>query len=276
MTAGADSYTESLSDFLRRLRRAWLALLVGAVIGALAGYLLLLMIEPHYEARMIVGPSLVQDTGESLMRFETGAEVIRRSIGLNSAAPADFIKFEQVLREATVAGILSRYAGILEQVGQDKIFRFQADKSVSAQELSAYLLRHVKIQPVGNTESRVISYAHPDPAFAVKLLGHLHTIADETIRQKTAADIEERVTWLKKELNESANPDHREALTLLLLAQERRRMLVAMDQPFAAEIVEPAAASARADWPKAPLMIVAGLFCGLLAGFTLASLRQRG
>lgn len=271
---GADSYSESLADFLRRLWLARIFIIFGAILGATVGLFLILTLQPHYEARMIVAPALVQDTGESLMRFETGGDAVRRSIGLDNSLPADFVKFEQVLRENTVAGILSHYDGVLDKIAHDHMFTFTPDEQMNGGLLSDYLLRHIKIQPIGTTGSRMISYAHPDPQFAVKILKHLHTIADETIRQKTAGETQERIAWLQKELSQSANPDHRDALTSLLLAQERRRMLVAMDQPFAAEIVEPPAASAKPDWPSKPLVLLAAIFIGMLAGFTLSSLRR--
>jgi uncharacterized protein involved in exopolysaccharide biosynthesis len=273
MTASADSNSETLADFLRRLWQARIFVFIGGLTGAVLGGLLLFFLQPHYEARMIVAPSFIQDTGESLMSFETGQPALHPQ-GFQNALPADFVRFEQVLRQNTVASILSRYEGLLDKVSEDRVFGFQPHSPIKADMLSKYLLKNVRIEPLGSTSSRVISYSHPDPAFAVRLLKHLHTIADETIRQKTGAETQERISWLQKQLNQTANPDHRAALTSLLLAQERRRMLVAMDQPFAAELVEPAAASSRPDWPSSPLVMLVAVFMGMLSGFTIFSLRR--
>lgn len=208
------------------------------------------------------------------MRFETGSDSLRRSIGIDQSLPADFVKFEQVLREATVAGILAHYDGVLSKIADDRMFAWQARDEMSPALVSLYLRRNVRVEPIGLTGSRKISFSHPDPQFAVKILTHLHTIADETIRQKSATETQERIAWLQKELAQSINPDHRAALTALLLAQERRRMLVSMDQPFAAELVEPPAATPKPDWPSKPLVLLGGIFVGMLAGFTFASLRR--
>jgi hypothetical protein len=273
MIASADSHSETLADFLCRLWQARILVLAGGVAGAVLGGLLLLSLQPHYEARMIVAPALIQDTGESLMSFETGQQAALNPQGQGSL-PSDFVRFEQVLRRNTVASILSRYEGLLDKISEDKTFKLQRGGDMKADMLPDYLLKRVRIEPLGSTSSRVISYSHPDPAFAVRLLGHLHTIADETIRQKTDAETRERISWLQRQLAQAGNPDHRQALTSLLLAQERRRMLVAMDQPFAAELVEPAAASSRPDWPCPPLVMLVTIFAGMLGGFTVFSLRR--
>lgn len=273
MTALAH-HSESLAEFLRRVWQARLGVSLGAALGAVGAGVLLLTLVPHYEARMIVAPALVQDTGELLMRFETGSEAARRSIGFDQSLPADFVKFEQVLREATVSAILARYDGVLDKMAADRVFTFQSTDEMTAAMVPVYLRAHVRIEPIGLTGSRKITFSHPDPTFAVKVLTHLHTIADETIRQKSATETQERIGWLQKELAQSINPDHRAALTALLLAQERRRMLVSMDQPFAAELVEPPAVSPKPDWPSGPLVLLAGIFVGMLAGFTVASLRR--
>lgn len=273
MDSQADFQGDTLADLFRKIWQAKRAVMAGCLIGALLGTGLSLILQPHYEARMIVGPVAAGDSNEVLASFEAGRAMDHRETSL-SHVPAEFIRFEQVVRETTVATILAKYEGILDQVGQDRLFRLMPERAVPAAGLADYLSRHIKIEPIGTTASRRITYSHPDPDFAVRVLKHLHKIADETIRQKSGADTEERISWLQKEIHQAANPDHRQALASLLMAQERRRMLVVMDQPYAAELIEPPAAGAKPAWPSMPLVVAALILLGGMAGFFISLCRR--
>lgn len=265
---------DTIIDFIRTLWRARLSLLIGGLIGALAGLALVYSLQPQYRATMIVAPSLIDQSGESLTRFENGQNVALDRLGLERAVPPEFVRFEQILRGSTVAGILSRYDGIAALMGQDRLFVFQNAAPLDQSDVPEYLIHHVSIEPIGTTTSRRISFTHPDRDFAVRLLGHLHKISDATIRQKAGSDTQQRIAWLQRELSTTSNPDHRAALTALLLAQERRRMLVSMDQPYAAEIVEAPSSFSKPAWPSYTLMMVVSIFVGMLGGFVIFSLRR--
>lgn len=265
---------ETLTDFLRRLWQARLWVIVGAFFGLCGGAALLLSLQPHYQATMIVAPAMAQDTGDSFSRFENGNDVALRSVGAEYPVPAEFVRFEQVLRGNSAAVILGKYGGMLDKFGEEHVFRFQSNAPLPDKAIADYLLNNVKIEPIGTTSSRRITYAHPDPEFAMLVLKRLHTITDETIRQKAAGETQERIVWLQKELSQTTNPDHRAALVKLLMAQERRRMLTSMDEPFTAEIVEPPFASSRPKWPYPPLVLFVAAFIGMFAGFTCFSLRR--
>ncbi len=265
--------SESLPEFLRRLWGARVFVLAGGIIGSILGFFLLLSLQPHYQAHMIVAPALVQDVRDTLQRFEQGTQVPRYYTG-GDPVSNEFTRFEQVLREGTVSGILARYDGIVERMGEDRIFSFTSRTKMSAADVPEYLSRHIHVDPVGVTSSRRISYEHPDPKFAAQILKHLHRIADTTIRHKALAETQERITWLQRELAQASNPEHREALAQLLMVQERRRMLASMDQPYAAEMVEPPVVSARPVWPARSLVLLASILCGMTGGFFVAALRR--
>lgn len=267
---------ETLAEFLTRVWQARLWVFLGAIAGILFGVVLLLLLQPQYKARMIVAPAMTQDSSDAFASFETGRAVENRALALvtEKALPPEFVRFEQVLREQTVATILAKYDGILDKISEERTWRIQPKNKIKERDLGDYLYANVKVQPIGASSSRLITYAHPDPEFAVQVLKRLHTIADTTIRQKTAAETQDRIAYLQKELSQTGNPDHRNALTALLMKQERRRMLVAMGQPYTAEIVEPAFVSTRPDWPSKVLVPMVCLLIGACAGFVVFSLRQ--
>lgn len=264
----------SFSDLMNLIWKARLVVALGCCAGFGVGVLLAFSIQPHYEAHMIVGPASVTETDGAYASFQAGRPVDAGYYGRPQSVPREFVFFEQILRESTISNILARYDGVLENIGQDRLFRFQGRHTVKPGDLAHYLYHHVGIEPVGLTSSRRISYTHTDPDFAVRLLKHLHTIADETIRQKAGAETTERIAWLRKELTQSSNPDHRQALVSLLMTQERQRMLVAMDQPYAAQIIEPPATARERSWPNIPLVIALSTLLGAVAGFFAYQLRR--
>lgn len=268
-----DEQSESLSSFLQRLWLHRRPVATGALLGGLLGVLLVVSIRPHYRATMIVAPAVAQETRDTLLRFEQGAQ-IPRYFGMSDPVSLEFTRFEQILREGTVAGILSRYDGVLEKIGQDRVFRVGRDLPLRKENLTEYLNRRVTIAPLGVTTSRRISYEHPNPEFAVQLLKHLHRIADTTIRHRAIAETGERISWLQKELTQSRNPDHRAALADLLMVQERRRMLASMDHAFAAEMVESPSVSPRPVWPQRSVVMLVTILVGALAGFLFAVMRR--
>ncbi len=265
--------SESLPEFLRRLWGARLFVLAGAIIGSIFGFILIVSLQPHYQAHMIVAPALVQEVRDTLQRFEQGPASSRYYNGQEPVS-SEFTRFEQVLREGTVAGILARYDGIVDRMGEDRLFSFTARNKMTVKDVPEYLARHIHVDPVGVTTSRRISYDHPDPQFAAQILKHLHRIADTTIRHKASAETQERISWLQRELGQAANPEHRQALTQLLLVQERRRMLASMDQPYAAEMVEPPVISSRPVWPSKSLVLLASILSGMMVGFFVSALRR--
>lgn len=65
------------------------------------------------------------------------------------------------------------------------------------------------------------------------------------------------------------NPEHRRALTNLLMEQERVKMLVSIDQSYTATIVEPAANLPKPSWPKPLLILPIFMMIGAVLGFVL-------
>jgi hypothetical protein len=83
------------------------------------------------------------------------------------------------------------------------------------------------------------------------------------------AETETKIEWLKTEFGKTLNPDHRAALVQLLMSEERRRMLLSLDTPYAVNVVEEASASPRPVVPNHPLVFLAmsmlGALCGAMA-----------
>jgi hypothetical protein len=195
---------------------------------------------------------------------------------LGSPDSTDFMRFENIVRDPTVAALLLKDKTILYSVAKDKPLRFMADRRWpdTPEKFSAYLQKKVSIEPVGATPLRRLVYEHPDREFAVYLLTQMHEVADRLIRGEIRARTEARAAYLEKALDAERNPEHRQAITSLLMEQEHVRMILAMDEPFAAAVAEPAFAGPRPAWPRRALFFPVFGFIGAALGFALYGLRR--
>jgi len=110
---------------------------------------------------------------------------------------------------------------------------------------------------------------HRDRDTAIALLVALHRAADAVLREQAANRADAYIAYLDRQLARTTLAEHRSGLATLLGRQERARMLIAVDLPYAAEPVEAATAPLRPGWPNPvlvlPLAVVAGAAVGLMA-----------
>ncbi|MCB9987734.1 MAG: chain length determinant family protein [Rhodospirillales bacterium] len=266
-----------MAMFLADFWRAKIYMLVGGGLGILAAVVFLMLAVPHYRATMLIAPTTgltaVDITGLFPHNASFAAEYVAQNPGPREST--DFMRFEQMLRGASVARSLYQDDVIRRGVVQEASFRMSAPKDLpSPAYLAAYLQKHVKIEPVGLTPMRRLVYDHPDPEFAAYLLLAMHRAADDLIRADIAGKSAQRVAWLNEALGRAVHPDHKRALAALLIEQEQIRMILAMDEPFAAAITETAASSPRPLWPPKMLVILTALFAGMVLGYGLYVARK--
>lgn len=268
----------SLLDALRLLWRARVYLATGALAGLAAAALLWFIAVPQYRASLVLAPAnpmngaqfsrLMQD-GESF----TPLSFLLQKVG--SLGTPDFIRFEATARGQALATALLDEPVILEGLARDKAFFWDRPLARwTPAQLSEYLERRVDIEPAASGALRRLTYSHPDSRFAAFFLNEIRRKTDAAIRQKTRGETLGRIAYLQAELAKVVNPDHRRALTDLLLEQERLNMLVSIDQPYAADIVEDASSSSRPLWPDIPLAAVLLPLAGMALGFAAFSLKH--
>ncbi len=268
----------TLRDLLLLLWRGKWFVLGGAVIGVLLGVAFLTIATPKYRAQMLVGPAS-QNTSADLATLLREYDlpnlqyVIKRS---GSSESADFVRFEQILTGPAVAALLLEGdAGLAAKIAGDRFSRFSSDEPPETPvQLAEYFTKAVSVEPVGSTSLRKIVYRHPDREFAAALLARMHRAADELIRKDVGENTDARIRYLNGELSKTQHPDHRRAITAIMMEQEQVRMLVNMDQPFAAAVIEAPAASSRPHWPKKSLVLPVAVMVGAFFGFLLFSFRH--
>ena len=262
---------KSLADVLGEvwLARGWM--LFFAVSAVIFAFLFLTLANPYIRAEMIVAPATpIGNHPQATPDFE-GIIELQTGVMTGSAA---FTRFENIYNGVSVARMLIQDEKILAGLRDDLPFRFSDSPDTSkAETLAHYLKKHLKLEPVGSTPLRRLAYLHPDRDFAVYLIGRVHRITDEMIRVSILQEVNGRIDYLGKALARTQNADHRRALTELLMEQERLKMLVSLDQPYAAAIVEPPAAGIRTAWPDRYLIFGGSVIVGLLIGYIFFGLR---
>lgn len=267
----------TLHDVLRDLWRARRALAFGAIVGLVGAVLFLLLAVPQYRAGMLVTPTTRSGTPDISALFPNNAsfamEYVMQSFGPGDSS--DFMRFETILREPTVAAILLQDEKIRKGLDGARRSRLPGHHApATAPQLAAWLQDHVAVEPVGQTRLKRIVLLHPDPVFAVYMLGRLYTTADNLIRAELEDKTARRIAYLEKTLDKTNHPDHRRVLTQLLMDQEQISMVLAVNEPFAAAIAEPPAAGPRPTWPRKTLVLPGFVFAGMFGAYMIFLLRR--
>ncbi len=269
MRAADRAHDKTLADVRDDIIRAGAWVTCGIVAATFCAVAFIFLATPYYTARMIVSPAAAMSgSGDSAPAGSSyaGSGYQAQRGGFNGEG--EFVRFENMLAGPSAAAKLLQDEKILRGLSFDKNFGFSgAEAGWTAEKLAEYIDRRVRVEPIGGTLLRRLVYLHPNPEFGVYFLHRLHRAVDDMIRTKVRDDAAERVSYLQRASEETANPDHRRALTILLLEQERLRMLASIDQPYAAAIVEPPASSSQPQWPDALLIVPVLMFAGALLGF---------
>lgn len=260
----------TIGDLMRDIVRARRAIFFTTAFFMILAGLFIGLATPYYRAALLVTPANPMSGAEvsSLLANDDlfALRYMVQRVGVTNTS--DFTRFESVAVGASTAQALLQDETIMRGLmSEPSWFAAGGTKTWTAYSLSEYLQRRVTFESVGASAMRRIVYWHPNPAFAALFLERVHDIADRHIRTTIRRDATQRIQYLQGAVAKIPNPEHRRALTALLLEQERLRMLVSIDQPYAAEVIEPAAAGSRAAWPKASLVLLMAALAGVMSGF---------
>lgn len=278
MSASSAAHTATLNDLLHYVWRAKFVWVLMVIVFLVAGFILYSTARPYYKAELIVGPANPINGAEisSLLGNENLFAIrhLVQRVGVGSSS--DFTRFENMYDGPSVASLLLEDDTVRKGLARDYAYEsMRDDYELSKEWLADYMARRVTLHPVGATPLRKMVYMHPSPEFGQYFLTRIHTLTDALIRQTIRAETIERVQYLQEAVEQTRNPEHRRALTTLLLEQERLRMLVSIDQPYAAAIVEPASASHKPRWPDVFLILPGFMTAGFVLGLMLYGLFRR-
>jgi len=265
----------TLGDILRDLYRAKYTLLISVLITCLAGFLFLFLAIPKYQATMIVAPADGYALGDyaSSVPYDHMLSIPFWRPPETENVSTDFYRFVHTATGPSVAEILLKDKNVLAGISRDSSWLNTAD-NWTAEELSAYLKDHIKVEPLGATPLRRLKYYHPESEFASALLRKIHLVSDQLIRRDRRRQSGSRIQYLQKTLAKNTHPDHRKIITNLLMQQEHIQMLANLDEPYAAIVVEPAASSPRPVWPNAYVVMSLSVILGLVIGYVISTVRR--
>ena len=264
---------KTLYDVLRDVWRAKFWMLGFVIIMTIAAFVFLSVANDFYRAEMIIAPA--SPMGQSLQKAGDMGEGSTQLGEEDFQSNAAFLRFENTYNGASVANFLVRDKEIITGLALDRTFEFSENlEKWNAENLSEYLKKRVRLEPVSGTPLRRMIYLHPDKKFAVDMVKRIHRITDEMIRARILVETNQRIDYLNASLGKTTNPDHKRSLANLLMEQERLKMMVSLDQPYAASIIEPAYSSVRARWPDPYIIYPVFIFIGMLLGFVTYGLKH--
>ncbi|MCB9963623.1 MAG: hypothetical protein H6855_01130 [Rhodospirillales bacterium] len=256
---------ETLADLLKALWSARVYVASGAVAGMILAGLVVLFAVPCYRVQMVIAPVSESASAGDAPGGASGAFITQ------AADQKTFASFLRILSGPNVIkSVLERDQNILPALQEVRRFTFQSGQDLSAPEdVSQFLTQAVRVKAVGETSLRTLELELPDPQLARQILFQLHQTADHILRTEAEARTDKRLAYLKETLARTANPDHRQALTSLLMEQERQAMILRMDKYFAADIVEPPFVTPRPVWPRKSYLFPLGALIGMMLGWVI-------
>ena len=281
----------SLADLFKRAFRGWILALVGLGLGLLFGVYSAWTTPPRYFVTL--GLLATDSTGADIGESST-LGTLAGLVGLNSGPVPKFTRFISSLYSTGVARIMDRKYDMIcrafsgscdlrthewrrrkgfQPWWESKVADFghlpDPDRMRTAYDLAQYTKSQVQFSSDKSTHIVTMSIDSADPKFAAMFLKALVTSANDYIKAQDREVIQQYVKYLYAKLDTNTNVSQRDALSSLVLEQERRLMLTSVDVPYAAAIQDEPNISVS----NAPLKtLLTDSFLGLILGGALGVL----
>lgn len=299
----------SFTDIWQMIHRRWRLLMVIIFLSLACGFVLLRILPQQYTATMIIGPTATDGVAGrgARLTLQTPQTEIFRSAAVETdrnESLSDFARFLELLTSPEVIKALddAEQGAFLRTLYADQWN--EAEQQWAPPLAATYFIRafiqtlvgqsfwspptyvlaakdlqhHIKVEPIGVSAMRKISYRHSDREFAVFVLNNLYLKTDHYLKKQARKRTKAEIDYLKKALASISVIEHRRALTSLLAMQEQTQMMIAVDLPFAADQIEKATASSMPDWPNPfsvlAVFLAAGLIAGLFVVYVLETARH--
>ena len=192
---------KTLLDVCAEIWRGKIFISAGICAGIILAMGFLLTATPHYRAQVILSPANTMNGAEVSSPVAEESLLALRYLAqrMGAANPSDFMRFENTFSGPTVAEMLLKDERVEQDLGDEK-----ALESPSA--LAEYIDRRVRIDAVGATPMRRMTYLHPDGKFAAYFLRALHHVTDGLIRQKIRQEATQRVRYLQEAAATAGGP----------------------------------------------------------------------
>lgn len=278
-------------------RRRKLVSLVAAVT-LICSLLLLVIMPPSYDARMVVAPVAMQHGSASKLG---GLMSLTSALGVHlNSGNDDFEKFRLLLTSSIVAKRLEQThknqvlsemfpgewnraqerwtepEGLRPVIGRDlrTIFGLPGWVPPNADSLAKLLKKRVHVNTVPESDLLEVTFSSRDPRFARSLLLWLYQGADEQLRDATLAAAKQELAYINQKLKTVTVVEDREALVGVLFQLEQKIMMAHATGAYAAMVIDGPSVSNLPDSPKPVWFIVFGILFGLMFGSITAVLLE--
>lgn len=281
-------------------RGLWLVLAV-IVLAVLVAALALKLRDPVYTATMMVAPAQTDLGAASQLALELEHYANLAALAQIPAkleTVSDLERYVQLFGSTALAARLQAEHGLLQRALADLwdaerqvwrqpqgglaafqaavlgFFGFPAWTEPDVGHLAEWLASQITISRLGGGALLRLRIEHAKPEFAVAVLEMVHGAADDLLREEALGRVGGQIAQVEGELATAATPTRRQALEEVLVGQYQAQALLRADQPYAAQVVVPAKASAGPTSANPLLILALAAVVGAILGVFLVFLRD--
>ncbi len=271
-----------------------------AMLTAILALLALRMTEPSFTATLIVGPTVAEGLlgrGTPLPDLPTGS-ILNGAVHGAGEKMSYYERFLYELTSLSVANELAASPEIMRRVfapmwnekeqkwGPDpglfpRLRRILLDlagrtswSAPDGRELARFLRSKIQVQQIGNTPLRRIVYRHSDPDFARLLLNRLYATTERQLRTIAVTGNARMIEEYERMARLTTDLEHKRALWATLTGHEQFAMMMNVDFPLAADLMEAASCDVLPDNPDPAIVLPIAFVAGLVLGLVLVFVRM--
>jgi uncharacterized protein involved in exopolysaccharide biosynthesis len=140
-------------------------------------------------------------------------------------------------------------------------------------DLARFLRSKIQVQQIGNTPLRRIVYRHPDPEFAKLLLNRLYATTERQLRAIAVTGNARMIEEYERMARATSDLEHKRSLWATLIGHEQFAMMMNVDLPLAADLMEAASCDVLPDNPDPAIVLPIAFAAGLVLGLVLVFVR---
>lgn len=277
-----------VSDLSAAVRHMLPVIFLSTVLAAILSMALAWIIPPKYEVTALVAPP--SDNFSEVLPSGSGLSGSLSSIlGGSASSVSEFDKFDEVVNSPALAQrLISDHPEVITTIFRNQwdpetkswhpphtlgslvkqtirtMFHRPAWAAPNANDLSAYIKGSVTIANVGRSGMKSVTFSYPDPAFALRFVTLLRQEADALLRENAYQTTTTKIAYLLNQLQTASVRELHDALTQLLLREERRVMLMRNSLPFSAEFVAPPVKPTTPAGMTPFVVLTVSIFSGLI------------
>jgi capsular polysaccharide biosynthesis protein len=281
-------------------RGLWLVLAV-ILLAVLVSAVAMKLRDPLYTATMIVAPAQTDLGAASQLAIELEQYANLAALAQTPAkleTVSELERYVQLFASTALAARLQAEHGLLQAAFADiwdaerqvwlrphgalasfeaavlGFFGFPAWTEPNVGHLAEWLNKQIGISRLGGGALLRLRIEHAKPEFAASVLEMVHDAADDLLREESLGRVGSQIAQVESELAAATTPTRRQALEEVLVGQYQAQALLRADQPYAAQVVVPAKASAGPTSANPLLILTLAAVVGAIVGVFLVFLRD--